>query len=252
MKLIYNVSDKPKFGQLIVFAESTAEDRHDLTRDGEKGKTEERHERKIDDGKRSAEHECHHERKDEHKGRADRNTNEHHERLLDVRYVRCQTGHKAGGRKLIDVGKGIVLNLMIKVAAQIFSKATGRRRAEPTRKHAARKRSHRKTDENKAVFENGVHLTARLNTVDKRRGNKRNDTFNDDLKRNEERRERSLLFVFADTLRKPFDHFDHRLLFPFPFIKKWVLSFKISRFPNCFSSFPKARKEALAPFRKFP
>ena len=177
------------FVEGIVFTERALEDRHNLSCDEEKRETENGHEANVNASERTAHNERHHERENKHKGRADCDADEHHECLLYVRDVRSQTCHKTGCGEFVDVGKGIFLNLVIKVVAQILCETAGCRGAEPARQHAAGQGSERKKDEREAVFADDSHFKhfSVFQVVDKLSGNVRDDTLDDNFEGDEKR-----------------------------------------------------------------
>ena len=196
------------FIERIVFAESALKDRHNLTRNEEKRKTKKRHERHIDASERATHNKRHYKRKNEHKRRTNCNTNEHHERLLHVSHVCCESCHKTGRGKFVDIGKGIILHLVIQIMTKIFREAAGSRRAEPTRQNTASERSKRQSDEDQTVSCDRLHFQnlGVFQIVDKLRRYKGDDTFDHHFKRNEKRRIDRLFPIALDTLSKSFQH----------------------------------------------
>ena len=74
----------------------------------------------------SAHGKAHDKGKDQHQRPADGHADDHHKGHLHVDHIGGHTGHQAGYRKLVDVLKGIILNAVKHVLAQVAGKACGR------------------------------------------------------------------------------------------------------------------------------
>ena len=85
------------------------------------------------------------------------------------------------------------------ILAQVARKTGGRGGTGVAGRDAENQRQHRHDDQDDAVVDDDTHLTSGLHLVDQIGDNKRNDTFQNDLDRNQQRRLDGRLFELADT-----------------------------------------------------
>ena len=184
--------------EVIVPFEDFPEQAHDLHaegggNDGDEHQNAQKHQRDlfIDD-------EAHHQREDEHQRRADRDAEDHLERVLHVRDVGRHAGDEAGRAELVDVREGVGLDLLVHRPSQVPGKAGGRERAEPARCHAEQKAQECHTEHGHAVFHDIAHVSLADAPVDDHGGHVRNEDLHNDFEGREERGERGRRFVVAD------------------------------------------------------
>ena len=60
---------------------------------------------------------------DEHGGTPDEGTNDHHKGVLHIADIGGQAGHQPGAAEFIDIGKGINLQMVEHIMAQVAGKA---------------------------------------------------------------------------------------------------------------------------------
>ena len=183
----------------VVFAEYPAEDRHGRADNQRQTDTQQRNGDQKDHGQTAAHHKAHHKREDQHQRAADCDADDHHEGHLHVDDVGGHTGDQAGYREFVDVLKRIVLNVVEHILAQVARKTGGCGGAGVAGRDAENQRQHRHDDQDDAVVDDDTHLTSGLHLVDQIGDDKRNDTFQNDLDRNQQRRLDGRLFELADT-----------------------------------------------------
>ena len=194
----------------VVFAEHAGKKRRHLPDDQEQEEPEERNQHRIDDRHAPAEGKRHDERKNDHQRRADRGTDNHHERHLYVADVGRHTRDKRRGRKFVNVLEREILHAAEKIAAQIPREAGGRRGAGRARPRTEQEREEGKHDQHDAPFYNDIEPAPRLDLVNERGNDERDDTVDRDLKDDEQHRHDGRLLVFPHA----FQYFPNHSVFP--------------------------------------
>ena len=116
-------------------------------------------------------------------GPADSHTDDHHKGHLHIYHVGCHTGNQAGHREFIDVLKGIILNTVEHVLAQVARKAGGSRGAGVAGRNAENQRQNSHDNQLDAIVDNDIHTAARLHLVHQIGDDKRDNTFQNHFNR---------------------------------------------------------------------
>ena len=80
---------------------------------------------KEDHGQAPAHGKAHNKREDQHQRTTDGHADDHHEGHLHIHHIRGHTGNQAGHREFVDVLKGIILDAVEHVLAQVTRKTGG-------------------------------------------------------------------------------------------------------------------------------
>ena len=177
------------FVHVVVLVEEAAESGHDLVHDGKQRECDERDNGKEDPRKVAAHDECHDEGEDDHEWRADGKTHDHHVGKLHVGDVRRHTGDERRRRELVDVLKREVLDVIVKVFAQVFGKARRCARAEGACESARDERCDSDRHQDARVLPDLPHRRrAALDDFDEHRDDEGHQAFEHDLDGDEKRR----------------------------------------------------------------
>ena len=169
--------------------EEAAEGGHDLIHDGKQCERDKGHDRKKDPRKVAAHDECHDEGEDDHERRADGKTHDHHVGKLHVGDVRRHTGDERRRRELVDVLKREVLDVIVKVFAQVFGKSRRCARAEGACERARDERCDSDRHQDARVLPDLPHRRrAALDDFDEHRDDEGHQAFEHDLDGDEKRR----------------------------------------------------------------
>ena len=153
----------------------------------------------------------HYDREDKHQRAADCGTDDHHIGHLYVSNVGRKSCYERRCREVVNVLKGVGLDLAEKIAAKILCESRARLSASKSRNAAATKRKHRHYDEKSTRQEKLAHFGARLNAVYEVSGYEGDENFNNDLADNEDKGQYRGELIFPDTAHKSFYH----CVFPF-------------------------------------
>jgi hypothetical protein len=160
---------------------------------------------------------------------------------LHVSDVGGESGYKRSGGKIIDILKGVGLDLSEKIAAKVLCKSRARLCAGESRDSAAAKRCKRHADKQCARQKKLAHLGSRLDGVYEVCGDKGDKYLNYDLADNEDQGKYRWELVFPDTPKKSFYHFG----FPFcPFGKYYyIIYYTKIKLTNQYENCRKQRKD---------
>ena len=122
---------------------------------------------------------------------------DHLERVLHVGHVGGHTGDKACGGELINVGKRIMLDVLIHGIAQISGKAGGCIGGKAARQHTQQQRESGHQEREQTIFEDGVHIALLDALIDDERHDGGKQDIHDRFQRGKERRHDGRAFVLA-------------------------------------------------------
>ena len=192
--------------QVVVILENTVENfeggDHDACQHGQQ-EGDGHHE---DEGQRTADTERHDECEHQMDRGAHTHALHHLEGILQVGHVGGHTGDEAGGGEFVDVGEGVVLDILIHRIAQVAGKAGGRLGGVLAGQNAQQQGDGRHCEGEQAVFDDGVHIALFNAKVDDERHDGGQQDVHECFQCGKHRRQDSGASVFAQMGSKLLYH----------------------------------------------
>ena len=149
--------------------------------------------------------ETHNYRKDQHERTSYRHSYEHHERHLNVGYIRCKTSDQRRRAEFVYVRKRKTLDVPEHIATKVFGKPRRRLRAEFSAEHPSDKGNNRRADHKTTVQNHSVNIrtasAGRLNALTEAENKKGYQNLHRRLDHHTQHGEYRYGFVFPQTFR---------------------------------------------------
>lgn len=129
--------------------------------------------------------------------------------IWHIDHVCGHASHQTRHREFVDVRKGIILDVVKHILAQIAGKAGRSGGAGAAGCDAEKQRQDGHNHKLDAIADDDVHATAGLHLIHQIGDDKRDDALQDDFHGDQKRRQDCHLFEFTDAAGKGFDHTKH-------------------------------------------
>ena len=147
-------------------------------------------------------HDAHYQCNDHHERRTDRNADNHHKRILQIRDVRRHTGDKSRRRILINIGERKRLDICVHGITKIRRKAGRSIRSKHPSQDTKQKTGKCHDQHDQTVMKDLLHV-ARLNSlVNQRCCHKRNQNFHQNFQKCKDRCQNRRSFILPDLAGK--------------------------------------------------
>ena len=191
--------------ETVVGLKDTLEYRVDTADDKIKTDAEDGNDRKEYKGDIVIDAEGHDHGEDEHGGTPDEGTNDHHKGVLHIADIGGQAGHQPGAAEFIDIGKGINLQMVEHIMAQVAGKARRGPGAAASRQCTEGQRHQRKAHQQCAVPQDHGHIAGLDAFIDEIGHNKGNSDVQKGFHQHIQRGKQGVFFIFPYTLGKSFN-----------------------------------------------
>ena len=192
--------------QPVVFAEHLFEQGHSPGGDQGQPRAEKRHHEQKNPGHSPAHAEGHGKGKHQHQRRPDGRADDHHVGVLHVGHIGGHAGHQRGGGKVVDIFKGIVLDAVEQVFAQVAGQPAGGPGAGTPRQRPEGQRQRRHEHQQQPVAQHTVHIAAAFDLIHQFGDEKRYQALHDHLTADQQRRGQRSHLIFPDTAGQLSDH----------------------------------------------